>query len=279
MEKTFLLFPFGPSFWRGLAALGGLGLFLALEVYAPFRKPADSKLRRFWINVGITLLNVVILTLLFWDFFPKLFRFIGVHRFGLLNILGLSLRANVILSVILLDLLIYFWHVANHHFPFFWRFHRVHHTDPDLDVTSAFRFHLGEILFSTFLKIVFVLALGISFAGLIVFEITLLLAAQFQHSNIRLPGRIDWALRFVVVTPDMHRVHHSRTRRHNDSNFSTIFSIWDRLMGTYQMEPSQEKMKIGLSEYPRPASLTFIRLLFMPFEPNTRSRGSVRHPA
>jgi sterol desaturase/sphingolipid hydroxylase (fatty acid hydroxylase superfamily) len=263
----------GPAFWRGVAALGGLGFFLLLEQLFRFRAPTDSKHRRFWVNAGMALLNAAVLAVLFGDLFPKLARFTAARGIGLFHLLALNPSQNILLSVVLLDLLTYFWHLANHYFPLFWRLHRVHHSDPDLDVTSAFRFHLGEILLSALLKLPLVVVLGIGFPGLIVFEASLLFAAQFQHSNLRLPETIDRVVRLIFVTPTMHRSHHSVRRSETDTNFGTIFSLWDRLVGSYRIVADQEKIVIGLAEYARPSELTFPRLLFLPFERNFRPRG------
>ena len=266
--EDILLIPFGPNFLRAFAAVTGLGLFLVLEYAFPLRPFVDSKARRFFINLGLILLNVAIVLALYGDLFPRLCRFVTAHRIGLFNLFSLGRVEKTLLSVVVLDAATYLWHVANHAYALLWRFHRVHHSDPDLDVTTAFRFHWGEILASSFWKIGLVLLFGINVAGLLLFETLLLFAAQFQHSNLRLSGSLDRVLRWVFATPAMHQLHHSWVREESDSNYATIFSAWDRITGTYRCAAPPNR--IGLEDYPRGQELTFVRLLFLPVERNLR---------
>jgi len=273
--ESFFFFPFGSTFLRSLAAAAGLGAFLILELFFPARPSVDSKARRFLTNLGIILLDGAILVVLYGDFFPRLCRFVAVHRIGVLNLIEVEPAGRFFSTVVLLDGATYLWHVANHASPLLWRFHRVHHSDPDLDVTTAFRFHWGEILASSFWKIGIVILFGLSWPALFVFEVLLLLGAQFQHSNLRLPALADRALRLILVTPAMHRIHHSGLREESDSNYATLFSGWDRILGTYRC--ASPEGGIGLPEFPRPIDLTFLRLLFLPIERNPRGprRGRV----
>jgi sterol desaturase/sphingolipid hydroxylase (fatty acid hydroxylase superfamily) len=186
-------------------------------------------------------------------------------RIGLFNFVGLESGANLVASVVVMDLVFYGVHRMNHAVPVLWRFHRVHHSDLDLDVTTAFRFHPGEVLISALLKAPVIWALGVSPLGLVSFEIGLLAAAQFQHSNMRVPEPYETIVRRVLVTPNMHRIHHSTVRGEHNSNFSTIFSVWDRLLGTYHMKVRQEGIRIGLLEYQDPRVLSLPRVVWMPF--------------
>jgi sterol desaturase/sphingolipid hydroxylase (fatty acid hydroxylase superfamily) len=150
-------------------------------------------------------------------------------------------------EIIFLDFVIYWQHRCFHTIPTLWRYHSVHHTDPDLDVTSASRFHLGEVVLSAILKLIVAVALGISVAGVAAFEIVLLIAAQFQHSNIALPSTVTKLLWYVLVPPEMHRVHHCPRRIHHDANYGTILTLWDWLFGTL-FWPRRHAAMFGLAE-------------------------------
>ncbi|MBL4599180.1 MAG: sterol desaturase family protein, partial [Rhizobiaceae bacterium] len=168
---------------------------------------------------------------------------------------------------LVLDFAIWFSHLASHKVPIFWRIHRMHHSDIDIDVTTAIRFHPVEIILSMFWKYLIVLALGAPAASVLVFEIVLNGGALFNHANFKLPLSIDKVLRLLIVTPDMHRVHHSIIRKETDSNYGFNLSIWDRMFGTYIDQPSKghDEMTIGLKEWQdeKPARLDWI--LMVPF--------------
>lgn len=154
--------------------------------------------------------------------------------------------AGLVLDIVLLDLAIFGWHVANHKLAPLWRFHRVHHEDEFLDVTSALRFHVGEVLLSACARAALIMLLGLPLASVLVFETLVLLAAGFHHSNLRLPPRLEQALSWVIVTPAIHWVHHHAIRAHTDSNYGTIFSCWDRLFRTRSAFARQIGMRIGV---------------------------------
>jgi len=255
------------SLLRPVSALGILGLLLALEWLIPFRVPAQSKLRHVATNLIIGGSNAVVVNLLFgWALLLLSLR-AEAEGWGLLHQIGAGSVANLITSVVLLDLIFYGVHWANHHAPFLWRFHRAHHSDLDLDVTTALRFHIGEVLISTAIKAVCVAVLGISPIGLIVFEATLLAAAQFQHSNLQLPESMEIWLRFLVITPHIHWIHHSRRPQEHNTNFGTILSGWDRLFRTYSMGVYREEIRIGLDQYPSPEHVGLGRFYTIPFGP------------
>ena len=186
---------------------------------------------------------------------------------GLLNFINLSIPLKAALTVVLLDLLIYWQHRAFHVIPALWRLHAVHHTDLDLDASSAVRFHPVEILISMLIKMAAVVLLGASVPGVALFEIILSAAALFHHSNIALPLPLDAALRLLSVTPDMHRIHHSPNRLETDSNFSFNLTCWDRLFGTYRDQPIEPHatMALGLAETREPKALSLGFLLAYPW--------------
>lgn len=186
---------------------------------------------------------------------------------GLLPLLGLDGWAAFWISLLLMDLAIYAQHVAVHHIPVLWRLHRVHHTDLAIDTTTGVRFHPLEILLSIAIKVGLVLALGAPAAAVVVFEVVLNATSLFNHANLRLPLGLDAALRRVLVTPDMHRVHHSVHRDETDSNFGFNLSVWDRLFGTYRAQPrdGHDAMAIGVGDFRDPARLRLADLLVQPF--------------
>jgi sterol desaturase/sphingolipid hydroxylase (fatty acid hydroxylase superfamily) len=186
-------------------------------------------------------------------------------RWGALEVLPLPPWLRLVLELLVLDALVYLLHRAYHRIPVLWRFHQVHHTDLDLDVTSASRFHAGEVLVSSAAKLVVVALLGISPFGLISFETAMLLAAQFQHANVSLPAAMERPLWWVLVPPAMHRIHHYPARAETDSNFGTILPLWDRLFGTFRSEP-RPVSSFGLPEHRDERRLGLPALLTMPFK-------------
>ncbi len=253
-----------PAWLRGLAGFGGLLLFMTLENRFPFRRRVDPIVRHYGINLFIAGGNAVIVGLLFSGAVVGYARFLESRGIGLLHFFPVAPGWNLLLSLFYLDFVTYLWHMAYHRWPLLWRLHRVHHSDRDLDVTSASRFHPGEIALSILLRLGAMTLWGPTWTAMIVFEGALLFAAQFQHSNFKIPEPFESAIRWLFVTPNMHRVHHSDLPEETNSNYSTIFSIWDRLMGTYRMAP-QERIVIGLKAYPNPEDRTFLRLMTMPF--------------
>jgi len=186
---------------------------------------------------------------------------------GLFNVVPLPAWIGVVASVILLDLAIYFQHVLFHAVPMLWRLHRMHHADLDIDVSTGLRFHPIEILLSMVIKLAVVTALGASAVAVLIFEILLNATSMFNHSNIRIAPQIDRILRWFVVTPDMHRVHHSILRRETNSNFGFNLPWWDRLFGTYRAQPAagHEAMTIGIEQFRNRRELGLDRMLLQPF--------------
>lgn len=251
-----------------LGVFAGLFALLALiEAAAPRRKRAEPRGQRWFTNWAIIILDTITLRLLALAL-PLLAVGAALDAqaqgWGLLNAIDLPLWLGIILTVLIFDLAIWAQHLITHKIPLLWRFHRVHHADRDIDVTTAIRFHPVEIALSMLLKIGLVYLLGPPAIGIIVFEIILNGTAMFNHANIKLPLGLDAVLRRILVTPDMHRVHHSVHRHEHDSNYGFALSIWDRIFGTYiaQPEKGHEDMTIGLEwQDERPSKLGWSLLL------------------
>jgi len=217
--------------------------------------------------LAIIALNPVSVHLVF-PILPVGMALIAAERnWGLLNNLDLPFWLETAVGVPAVDLTVYFQHVLHHAVPLLWRLHMVHHADLDYDLTTGLRFHPVEIIVSMALKLAAVAALGPSALAVSIFEITLNATAMFNHSNIHIPIGIDRLLRLAVVTPDMHRVHHSVIIRETNSNYGFNLPWWDRLLGTYKVQPEQghDGMTIGLSQFREPIRLTLPRLLILPF--------------
>ena len=218
--------------------LGILVAMAAWEVAAPRRRQEIPRLLRWTNNLGIVVVDTVLVRLRFPIVAVGLALFAEEHGWGILNVLEAPLWVALLVSLLALDLVIYLQHVMFHAVPALWRLHRVHHADLEFDVTTGLRFHPVEILLSMGLKLAVVVALGPPAAAVLVFEVLLNGTAMFNHSNVRIPLGLDRALRWIVVTPDMHRVHHSIHPHETNSNFGFNLPWWDRLLGTYRAQPS-----------------------------------------
>ena len=235
-----------------LSVFAGLfALFAAIEALAPRRQRTQPRTTRWVTNWAMTILNTVTLRLMAFGL-PLLAVGAAVDAstqgWGLFNQIDLGILPETLLAILIFDFAIWLQHLITHKVPILWRLHRVHHADRDIDVTTAIRFHPVEIALSMLLKIGLVYLLGPSALAIILFEIILNGTAMFNHANMRLPLGLDAVLRLVLVTPDMHRVHHSVKRREHDSNYGFALSIWDRMFGTYiaQPEAGHDEMTIGL---------------------------------
>jgi sterol desaturase/sphingolipid hydroxylase (fatty acid hydroxylase superfamily) len=237
------------------------------EFLAPRRGLTTSKKLRWISNLGITFLNPVLVRLLF----PVLAVNMSVRAqerdWGLLNHFALPYGLDVVVGIVVLDLVIYLQHVMFHAIPILWRLHMVHHADLDYDVTTGLRFHPIEIILSMSIKLSVVVIFGLPAAAVLIFEVLLNGAAMFNHGNIRLPLKIDRILRYFIVTPDMHRVHHSVIIRETNSNYGFNLPWWDRLFRTYCRQPAKGHagMTIGLTQFRDPAKLSLPWLLILPF--------------
>jgi sterol desaturase/sphingolipid hydroxylase (fatty acid hydroxylase superfamily) len=251
-----------------------LGVFAAMfvimagwEVLAPRRDQAIGRTTRWPSNLGVVLLDTVLVRVLFPTSAVALALLAEAHSWGLMNAWLVPQWAAVIASVVVLDCVIYLQHVLFHAVPALWRLHRMHHADLEFDLTTGARFHPIEIILSMLIKLSVIAALGAPAVAVLIFEVLLNATAMFNHSNVRLPQRIDRVVRWFVVTPDMHRVHHSVAVRETNSNFGFNLPWWDRLFGTYRDQPvaGHEHMTIGVEQFRDPAELRLDRMLTQPF--------------
>jgi sterol desaturase/sphingolipid hydroxylase (fatty acid hydroxylase superfamily) len=246
---------------------GVLIIMAVWELLFPRRALTMSKLTRWISNLGIVFMDNALIRYLF----PVLAIGVAVsaqeNSWGLLNNVQMPYWLSVGLGVLALDLIIYLQHVMFHAVPILWRLHMMHHADLDFDVTTGLRFHPLEIIISMLIKISAIAAIGPSVIAVLIFEVTLNATAMFNHSNVKIPLNIDRILRLLVVTPDMHRVHHSVTIRETNSNFGFNFPWWDRLLGTYRAQPAagHEGMTIGLSQFRNPKKNNLLWMLILPF--------------
>jgi sterol desaturase/sphingolipid hydroxylase (fatty acid hydroxylase superfamily) len=250
----------------GPAAMGCVFLLLlALESLLPLRRAKHAKMRRLFINlcfsafafvVGVSVVRPVALGLATWT---------SERPFGLLQVVAVPSAIHFVAGFLLMDLTFYYWHRANHVIRLLWRFHNVHHLDPDLDVSTSFRFHFVEILYSTGFRALQVGALGIGPATYVTYEFFFQLATMFHHSNINLPIRAERWLNKLIVTPRMHGVHHSIVRDETNSNYSVIFRWWDMLNRSLRLGIRQSHIDIGVAGYRQPEDNRFLGLLELPF--------------
>jgi len=237
------------------------------EVLAPRRRLSTGRAPRWPNNLGIVVVDALLVRLILPAAAVGAALYAAGHGIGLFHWLNLRLSVAALLGFLALDLIIYAQHVVFHHVPWLWRLHRMHHADLDIDVTTGLRFHPFEILISLAIKIAAVMALGIPPVAVFVFEMVLNATSLFNHSNVSLLPGVERRLRFIVVTPDMHRVHHSIVRAETDSNFGFNLPWWDRLFGTHRREPAagHEGMTIGLPIFRDAGELRLDRLLTQPF--------------
>ncbi|HEB82254.1 MAG TPA: sterol desaturase family protein [Gammaproteobacteria bacterium] len=248
-----------------------LGIFAVMaiwELLAPRRALTVSKFLRWSNNLGLVFLNTFILRLLFPAAAVGMAALASQQGWGLLNYYAVPTTTAIIVSVIAMDFVIYLQHVLVHAVPVLWRLHRVHHADPDYDVTTGARFHPIEIILSMLIKFATIMVLGPPVVAVIIFEVILNATAMFNHSNVRLNLTLDKFLRLILVTPDMHRVHHSIEDDEANSNFGFSLPWWDRLFGTYRAQPraGHEAMTIGIRTFREPQVTTWLNgMLIMPF--------------
>jgi sterol desaturase/sphingolipid hydroxylase (fatty acid hydroxylase superfamily) len=258
-----------------------LGIFAAMalfELALPRRALIFSRARRWTTNLAIVATDTAVLRIVFPMAAVGVAQWAGDQGLGLFPALGMPLWIAGLLGFVLLDFAVWAEHWASHKIPLLWRIHRMHHADRDIDLTTALRFHPLEIVLSMVWKAAVVIAFGIPVMAVLVFEVVLNGAAMFNHANVRLPLTLDRWLRLLVVTPDMHRVHHSVIRTETDSNYGFNLAIWDRLFGTYVAQPAKghEGMTIGLDEYQHEGPTGYVWSLGVPFmrmHPQSGMRG------
>ncbi len=237
------------------------------ELLAPRRPLSTAKLGRWAANLSIVALDSIIIRLIFAAGVVGAALVAAERGWGILNHLTWPLWLEFVLTIVVLDFVLYVQHVMFHAVPLFWRFHMMHHADLDCDVTTGLRFHPVEVVLSMGIKLGAVVLIGAAPASVLLFEILLNATSMFNHSNVWMPVAVDRVLRWVLVTPDMHRIHHSTVPMETNSNFGFNLPWWDRLLGTYRYEPIHGHigMMIGLEQFRDPRRLTLLGMLLLPF--------------
>lgn len=264
-----------------VAVIGLVVLFIAESLHPFFDFFQGSFKKRglhFLANLSLGVLNAALNAVLFVGIWLWVSVWANQNDFGLLNWLEniyapLAGWPRAVFAVLLFDMWMYAWHRINHEVPFLWKFHRVHHSDPNMDVSTATRFHAGEIFFSSILRIPVILLLGMYLWELLIYEVLVAVVVQFHHANINLPGKLDPILRRIIVTPHMHKVHHSRWQPETDSNYSTIFSFWDRLWKTFRLHDPLKEIRMGLDDFDTEEDQQVKGLLTMPFRKGKSEEG------
>ena len=252
---------------------GILAAMVVWELLAPRRDQSIGRISRWPSNIGVVVLDTVLVRLMFPIGAVALALLAEARGWGLFNAFDVSTWAAIPLGIVLLDLAIYLQHVLFHAVPALWRLHRMHHADLEFDVTTGIRFHPIEVLLSMGIKLGVVAAFGPPAAAVLIFEILLNATSMFNHANIGLSARLDRVLRWIVVTPDMHRVHHSIKPRETNSNFGFNLPWWDRLFGTYRDQPEagHADMTIGIEQFRDVREQQLDRMLTQPFRDDARS--------
>lgn len=249
---------------------GGLLAFMLIEMIAPFREGSVSKSKRWLNNIGLGIINLVALQLIFVALASQSSASGAAQPTGLLCIFFTPRWLKIIDTVVAMDLLIYLWHILIHRLPLFWRFHRVHHTDLDVDVSTALRLHVFDVTLAAIVRLAGAYFLGADPVGILVFEIFYLLADQFRHSNLQLPKPLERIYWILFVPPAMHRIHHSVDQDERHTNFGAIFSIWDRVLGTLRTGVNQEHIWFGVDGHIQEKKLDIQNLIVMPFAPSVK---------
>ncbi len=241
-----------------------LALFWCWETWEPFFGQRQGRVRHAAHNLAVALFNTAALGVAFGSVAAGVADWAEQNQYGLLHALGLAGSVRFVLALVLLDGAMYLWHRANHAVPLLWRFHRVHHSDRHMDVTTATRFHWGEHVGASLLRPGLIALLGFEVWDIVVYDTLVIAATQFHHADVSL-GRWDRWLRLLLVTPYMHKVHHSDWQPETDSNYSTVLSVWDRLAGTFRMRPDPKTIVFGLKEFTAPAWQGWWGMWRMPF--------------
>lgn len=264
--------------WLSSAITGGIFMVLVLlELRRPLRKgKSEPKLRRNVRNMAVAGTSAVAVMLTGTPVTTPLTKWVQRRNWGLVKWLQLPLWLEVPIALILLDYLLYLWHVAFHKVPFLWRFHQVHHVDLDMDASTAIRFHFGEMALSTALQTFQILTIGVSPLTFSIWNTWLVSEVMFQHSNVELPFGLERWLCKIIVTPRMHGIHHSLVPEELSSNWSSGLTLWDRLHGTLRLNVPQNHLTLGLAAYPDAKEVTYPKLMEMPFDEQQRYPPWVR---
>ena len=247
--------------------IGLLIVMMLWEVLAPKRTITQSRWQRWSANFSLSILSALLMRFSLAGAALWASAIVTEQHLGLLQLFNMPIWLSIVLALILLDLAIYGQHRLSHYWPLLWRLHKVHHSDQAFDVTTAIRFHPIEITFSMCYKVIVIFIIGANIHSVLLFEVILSSCALFNHSNISIPISIDKYLRLLIVTPDMHRVHHSVINAETNSNYGFSISIWDRLFNSYIPQPEQghDGVVIGLSQYQQADDISLKRLILMPF--------------
>lgn len=248
------------SFMAGFA----VGL-IVIEVWRPLRRPRESRLRRAIRNLSIGGAAAVTVQVAELPIVMPLARYVERRRIGVVPMIGLRGTTATFFTLVALDYTLYWWHVLVHRVPGLWRFHAVHHADRDLDTLTAIRFHFGELVASVPWRVAQVLAIGATPSSLMVWQGLTMASVLFHHSNVRLPPLFERVLGFIVVTPRLHGIHHSRVGDHTNSNWSSGLSVWDRLHGTFRDDIPQHEISVGVDGLDRLEALRVTQVLSAPF--------------
>ena len=250
--------------------MGGFGVVAVWEALAPRRRPIPAAGWRWTVNIGLTVLLSVVVGLVFPVLSVGAALFAERHGYGVLRMAALPAGVEFAIAFVALDLARYAEHGLLHRMPWLWRLHRVHHSDPQYDCTTALRFHPVEPLVTVALHLAIIVALGASPVAVLAFEGVAIVMGLFAHGNVRVPEALDRALRVVIVTPDLHRVHHSAFSAEAGRNFGAVFSWWDRLFGTHQAQPAHghERMAVGLADVAPHEAASLAWILAAPFMPS-----------
>ncbi|MEX0945160.1 MAG: sterol desaturase family protein [Balneolaceae bacterium] len=243
--------------------------------YAYFTGSLKDRGKHAFRNMVVGAINALMVAFVFVGLWLAASVWSAENRFGILHqledVLSISIYIHAIGAILLLDLWTYIWHRMNHEIPFFWRFHSVHHSDNKMDVTTAGRFHLGEIFFSSIFRIPLIALFGVYLWELVLYETVMFAVVQFHHANVGLSEKFDRLLRIVIVTPNMHRVHHSRWQPETDSNYSSLFSFWDRIARTFRINPKPETIELGLHEFDKEEDQTVKGMFKTPVKKKKKS--------
>jgi sterol desaturase/sphingolipid hydroxylase (fatty acid hydroxylase superfamily) len=249
--------------------LAGVFFFLLLELPFSYRPSSVSRSRRWLTNLPLAMFNGTIYLLVFSGMIAATLLLVEGQGLGLLNAWFMPVWMQLVAGVLILDFSIWLWHLLNHEVPLLWRFHRVHHSDMNMDVSTASRFHLGEILLSGLVRLAAIYTFGIPLTAYLLFEVLVNLSIQFHHSSLRISPALEKIWVLLLVPPFLHRIHHSVKIKERDTNYGVIFSIWDRFFGTLLTQVDQDAIVIGIGSHRDFPRLGFFNLLRLPFTRKT----------
>jgi sterol desaturase/sphingolipid hydroxylase (fatty acid hydroxylase superfamily) len=232
-----------------LLIISAIVLIFSLESVFPHYRGREARLRHALPHFITAIINGLLTRFFLAGLTLAAITWAENRSLGLAHALPLSVTANFVFVFVLFDVWMYWWHLANHRLRLFWRFHRAHHSDTEMDTTTALRFHPGELFLSTFFRLPVVMLIGMSFTQLLMFEVLLNVSTLFHHSNLAVPEKWDRRLRTVIVTPNMHRVHHSVERSETNSNFTSLLSVWDRIFRSFRLREDTQAITIGLRSF------------------------------